>query len=96
MTTESKEKSQALPRGWLNSELGEFGDLYCGQSPSVTEVNAENRGVAYITGPEQWDGHRLHIDKWTEHPKRSVPVGCIFITVKGAGVGKMFPGVEGV
>jgi type I restriction enzyme, S subunit len=91
----ASESSEALPAGWLNSKLSEFGDLYCGQSPSVAEVNSEKRGVVYITGPDHWDGHTLHIDKWTEYPKRRVPAGCIFITVKGAGVGKMFPGVEG-
>jgi type I restriction enzyme S subunit len=94
MSIKSKANGQALPPGWLYLELGEFGDLYCGQSPSVAQVNSNNRGVPYVTGPEQWNGHALHIDKWTEHPKRCVPAGCIFITVKGAGVGKLFPGVE--
>ncbi|MBR0876795.1 MULTISPECIES: restriction endonuclease subunit S [Bradyrhizobium] len=75
--------------------LSECGELYCGQSSSVAEVNTDGRGLPYFTGPEQWDGSRLHINKWTEHPKRIVPEGCIFITVKGAGVGKMFPGMAG-
>jgi type I restriction enzyme S subunit len=49
--------------------------------------------MAYVTGPEQWDGRTLTIDKWTKKPKRVVPDGCIFVTVKGAGVGTLFPGV---
>lgn len=86
---------QELPPQWLHLELNAFGELYCGQSPSVAEVNHDQRGLPYITGPEQWDGHVLHINKWTEHPRRIVPPGCIFVTVKGAGVGKMFSGVAG-
>ena len=35
----------------------------------------------------------MHNPKWTTDPKRIVPDGCIFITVKGAGVGKLFPGI---
>ena len=76
-------------------KLEHCGELYCGQSPSVAEVNTDGRGQPYFTGPEQWDGRTLHVEKWTEHPKRLVPEGCIFITVKGAGVGKLFPGIAG-
>ena len=47
----------------------------------------------YVTGPEQWDGARVLTDKWTTDPRRIVPDGCIFVTVKGAGVGTIFPGV---
>jgi type I restriction enzyme S subunit len=94
MSSKSNADGKALPPGWLNVQLSEFGDLYCGQSPSVPQVNSDSRGVPYVSGPEQWNGHTLHIDKWTEYPKRSVPSGCIFITVKGAGVGKIFPGIE--
>ena len=75
--------------------LSAVGKLYCGQSPSTVDVNQEGNGTRYITGPEQWDGHRIHENKWTTNPKRIVPDGCIFITVKGAGVGKIFPGIAG-
>jgi type I restriction enzyme S subunit len=78
---------------WATVTLSDIGDIFCGQSASAAEVNSEGRGDVYITGPEQWDGRSLHLNKWTEHPKRVVPEGCIFITVKGAGVGKIFPGI---
>jgi type I restriction enzyme S subunit len=77
------------------AKLDDCGDLFCGQSPSIAEVNQEGRGYPYFTGPEQWDGQHLHVDKWTEFPRRLVPGRCIFITVKGAGVGKLFPGAAG-
>ena len=57
-------------------------------------MNQERRGIPYVTGPEQWDGSKIKETKWTEFPKRLVPEGCIFITVKGAGVGKIFPGIS--
>jgi type I restriction enzyme, S subunit len=88
-------KQQHQSDQWIQVQLGQCGELYCGQSPSVAEVNADGRGEPYFTGPEQWDGQTLHVDKWTEHPKRLVPEGCIFITVKGAGVGTIFPGMVG-
>jgi type I restriction enzyme S subunit len=78
---------------WIKARLREIGTLYCGQSPSALEVNTRGIGTPYVTGPEHWDGHNLRLGKWTTNPKRLVPDGCIFITVKGAGVGKIFPGV---
>ncbi len=78
---------------WIRAHLNDLGTLYCGQSPSVSEVNTNGIGTPYVTGPEHWDGHKLALGKWTTNPKRIVPAGCIFITVKGAGVGKIFPGV---
>ncbi|SKA22395.1 restriction endonuclease subunit S [Consotaella salsifontis] len=83
-----------LPRGWAEATLGDVGDLYSGQSVSASEVNSAGLGPAYVTGPDQWDGREVRRDKWTEHPKKLVPAGCIFVTVKGAGVGKLFPGIE--
>lgn len=72
--------------------LGDLGQILAGQSPSVTEVNYEGKGEPYVTGPEQWDGKKILAHKWTEYPKRMAPDGSIFVTVKGAGVGKTFPG----
>jgi len=70
-----------------------MGKLFCGQSPSIQDVNTSGVGTVYVTGPEQWTGSKIHVSKWTTNPKRIVPDGCIFITVKGAGVGKTFPGI---
>ena len=82
-----------LPVGWLPISLGEVGTLYCGQSPSAADVNSGGMGTPYVTGPEQWDGQHIHRSKWTTNPRRTVPDGCIFVTVKGAGVGTLFPGI---
>lgn len=81
-----------LPVGWLPISLGEVGALFCGQSPSASDVNVRGEGTLYVTGPEQWDGSQIHHSKWTTDPRRVVPDDCIFITVKGAGVGTLFPG----
>ncbi len=78
---------------WEKKKLGDLGKLFCGQSPSTIDVNSSGIGTVYITGPEQWDGSKIHVSKWTTNPKRIVPDGCIFITVKGAGVGKTFQGI---
>jgi type I restriction enzyme S subunit len=73
-------------------QLGSMGSVIAGQSPSVSEVNRDGHGMPYVTGPEQWDGKKILAHKWTEYPKRVAPENSIFITVKGAGVGKTFPG----
>ncbi len=91
--TPSPEGATQMPKGWARTTLGEFGELFCGQSLPATKVNRNGSGVPYVTGPEHWDGQKVHLDKWTNEPARMAPVGCIFITVKGAGVGKLFPGV---
>ncbi len=77
---------------WKAVRLADIGELISGQSPPSNTVNTEAIGTLYITGPEQWDGRKLHLGKWTTSPKKIVPDGCFFITVKGAGVGKVFPG----
>jgi type I restriction enzyme, S subunit len=79
--------------GWVRTTLDEIGILYCGQSPPSKAVNRDGKGTVYITGPEQWDGERILINKWTTDPRQIVPDGCVFVTVKGAGVGTIFPGI---
>lgn len=86
-------QTQGLPATWTRVQLGDVGVVHCGQSPPTAAVNKEGRGTPYVTGPEQWDGSRLHMDKWTTEPKRMAPAGSVFVTVKGAGVGTVFPGV---
>ena len=83
-----------LPPDWTGTTLNELGRLHCGQSPPSAEVNGEGQGTPYIPGPESWDGEQMRVYKWTTAPKRIVPDGCVFVTVKGAGAGKMFPGVS--
>lgn len=89
-----RELSRQTKGSWRTASLNELGQLYCGQSPPSSTVNANGIGTLYVSGPEQWDGHKIRQDKWTNDPKRLVPDGCIFITVKGAGVGKIFPGIS--
>ncbi|MDR4481026.1 MAG: restriction endonuclease subunit S, partial [Nitrospira sp.] len=88
------ELSHQTKSSWRTASLNELGQLYCGQSPASSTVNTNGLGTLYVSGPEQWDGHKIRQDKWTNDPKRLVPDGCIFITVKGAGVGKIFPGIR--
>jgi type I restriction enzyme S subunit len=83
-----------LPEGWAVVTLDEIGRLHCGQSPATAQVNTTGKGTPYVTGPEQWNGKVLHVHKFTTDPRRIAPDGCIFITVKGAGVGTLFPGVK--
>ncbi len=73
--------------------MSALGTVHCGQSPPTGTVNRDGIGSPYVTGPEQWDGKSVHLNKWTTDPKRFAPARSIFVTVKGAGVGTLFPGV---
>lgn len=86
------EQLSTPPKMWKWVKLESLGHLICGQSLSVKEVNTDGKGVLYVTGPEQWNGKYIEEIKWTEYPKRLAPNDSIFITVKGAGVGKLFNG----
>src|SRR5262245_44052441 len=88
----TKEGKPDLPVGWALTTLNDVGSLFCGQSPASSTVNTAGQGVPYVSGPEQWDGAVLHMNKWTTEPARMVPDGTVFVTVKGAGVGTVFPG----
>ena len=90
----SETTGKRLPPGWSTAELGAVGELICGQSPQSSSVNRDGEGSVYVSGPEQWDGAEIHTGKWTTSPARVVPSGTVFITVKGAGVGTVFPGIE--
>lgn len=85
---------KVLKHPWIFITLEQAGELMCGQSPSTNEVNADGEGILYVTGPEQWSGTEIKQNKWTNHPKKIAPKGSIFITVKGSGVGKLFPGTQ--
>jgi type I restriction enzyme S subunit len=78
---------------WVVTTMGALGRLHCGQSPPSAEVNSDGNGTPYVSGPEQWDGNAVHLSKWTTAPGRTAPAGTVFITVKGSGVGTLFPGV---
>src|SRR4051812_31241156 len=85
--------NEELPEGWVTAPMSALGRLHCGQSPPAARVNRDGDGTPYVSGPDQWKFGRLVLDKWTTDPRRVVPDGCIFVTVKGAGVGTTFPGV---
>lgn len=79
---------------WTQTTIRALGRLHCGQSPASKTVNDKGEGTPYVSGPEQWDGYTIHQCKWTTAPARIAPASSIFITVKGAGVGTLFPGIK--
>ena len=79
---------------WNKRQMADIGRILCGVSPKTSETNMNELGEPYVSGPEQWNGRNIIINKWTEYSNRIAPANSIFITVKGAGVGKVFPGIE--
>jgi type I restriction enzyme S subunit len=91
--TEQWRSTNGIREGQIKG-LGELGKVLAGQSPKSSEVNLDGQGELYVTGPEQWDGKKIRHGKWTMYPKSIAPKDSIFVTVKGAGVGKTFPGIK--
>ena len=79
---------------WSRAPLSALGILISGQSPPSRLVNKEGQGIPYVSGPEQWTGEQVVIDKWTTSTAKIAPERSIFIVMKGAGVGTAFPGRE--
>jgi hypothetical protein len=77
---------------WSRAPLSALGILISGQSPASRFVNHEGRGTPYVSGPEQWTDKRVVIDKWTTSAAKIAPERSIFIVMKGASVGMVFPG----
>lgn len=88
------EVSPGIETAWCRTTVGALGALHCGQSPKSANVNGDGSGVTYVSGPEHWDGVVVHRSKWTTAPARLAPARSVFITVKGSGVGTLFPGID--
>ncbi len=87
-------RSPKTDKAWVTTKVGDLGRLYCGQSPAAVTVNGQGEGTLYVSGPEQWDGNSIHQNKWTTAATRTAPARSIFITVKDADVGTLFPGID--
>ncbi|MEH7200296.1 restriction endonuclease subunit S [Priestia megaterium] len=81
-----------IPEEWEVVMMGQVIELISGQSSSSNELNYERKGIAYVTGPEQWNGYHIEETKWVENPRKIAKENSIFITVKGSGVGTIFLG----
>src|SRR6266567_144746 len=81
---------------WSRAPLSALGLLVSGQSPASNPVNHEGLGAPYVSGPEQWTGEQVVIDKWTTASAKITPERSIYIVMKGAGVGTVFPGTVAV
>ncbi|MEW4207034.1 restriction endonuclease subunit S [Priestia megaterium] len=81
-----------IPDEWEVVKMGDVIELISGQSSSINEINYERKGIAYVTGPEQWNGYHIEETKWVEKPRKIAKENSIFITVKGSGVGTIFLG----
>lgn len=79
---------QALPTTWELTTLGQCCDIVAGQHLMPHECNSERKGIAYLTGPADFQERIPVPSRWTEAPRAIAKQGDVLITVKGAGVGK--------
>lgn len=69
--------------------LRDVGRLISGQHVLAENVNNENRGVPYLTGPSDFGGDTPQAKHWTTQGTAFAEPGDILVTVKGSGCGSM-------
>ena len=83
-----KYQPEALPENWVWSSIGKISELISGQHIMKNNYNQNQKGVPYLTGPEDFRLKYPLITKWTIKPKVIANYNDVLVTVKGAGVGK--------
>ena len=76
-----------IPESWKWVRLNSIISLLSGSDLQPDKYNAESKGIPYITGASNIEGHQLIINRWTEFPNNLAKYGDILLTCKGT-VGK--------
>ena len=84
-----EEELCALPSGWTWARLGIIADILQGQHIMSKDYGTKPEGFPYMTGPADFGPVYPVVTKWTHKPKIMATPGCVLVTVKGSGVGKV-------
>ena len=76
-----------IPETWKWVRLGNAISLLSGSDLTPDKYNAQCKGIPYITGASNIEGHTIIINRWTEHPNNIARYGDLLLTCKGT-VGK--------
>lgn len=69
-------------------------DVVAGQHVPADEHDGSGVGSPYLTGPADFGDTTPSVSKWTRKPRQFGRAGDVFVTVKGAGVGKSNYGID--
>jgi type I restriction enzyme S subunit len=86
--TYGQPEADLYPTDWVESCLGDCGDIIMGQSPPGTSYNRLGVGSPLINGPTEFtDLHPIKI-QWTTQPVRFCKPGDLLICVRGSSTGR--------
>ena len=76
-----------IPENWIWVRLNSLILLLSGSDLTPSKYNEVGKGIPYITGASNIEGHQLVINRWTEYPNNIAHKGDLLLTCKGT-VGK--------
>ena len=76
-----------IPENWIWVRLNSLILLLSGSDLTPSKYNEAGKGIPYITGASNIEGHQLVINRWTEYPNNIARKGDLLLTCKGT-VGK--------
>lgn len=76
-----------IPENWIWVRLNSLILLLSGSDLTPSKYNEAGKGIPYITGASNIEGHQLVINRWTEYPNNIAHKGDLLLTCKGT-VGK--------
>lgn len=71
-----------LPKGWVETELGDVLDIEMGQSPPSYSYNIEGIGTPFMQGKTEFGKTFPTIIKYTTEPKKIVEKGTVLLSVR--------------
>jgi len=71
-----------LPKGWVETELGDVLDIEMGQSPPSYSYNMEGIGTPFMQGKTEFGKTFPTIKKYTTEPKKIVEKGTVLLSVR--------------
>jgi len=73
---------KSLPKGWVETELGDVLDIEMGQSPPSYSYNIEGIGTPFMQGKTEFGKTFPTIIKYTTEPKKIVEKGTVLLSVR--------------
>lgn len=83
--------SLQLPDDWRMKYVGDLFHLVSGMHLGPEDYNRDGDGWPYFTGPTDYTNELENVTKWTDRQTAAAKSGDVLLTVKGSGVGSLFP-----
>ena len=71
-----------LPKGWVESTLGQLFSIKLGQSPPSSTYNSEKIGLPFFQGKAEFSEFYPKVKKWCSDPKKIAKKDSVLISVR--------------